>query len=77
MGRNSNKSHDRYQKANYDSILIKVRKEKQFPAILEKAAQLHNISRTRYIIAAIETALQRDGVTLDSLPADDDDNMKK
>ena len=68
MGRNSNESHDRYVKKAYDRILIKVRKEKQYPIILDIAATKHGISRTQYIITAIDTQLQKDGITAESLP---------
>jgi hypothetical protein len=68
MGRNSNESHDRWQRKAYDSILIKVRKEKQYPVILDIAATKHGISRTQYIINAIDRQLQLDGITVDSLP---------
>lgn len=71
MGRNSNKSHDRWQRENYDSILIKVRKDKQYPIILDIAAKKHGTSRTQYIINAIDKQLQIDGITVDSLPSPD------
>lgn len=77
MGRNSNESHDRWQRENYDSILIKVRKNKQYPIILDIAATKYGISRTQYIINAIDRQLEHDGITADNLqPPDQADEVK-
>ena len=49
-------------------IFFVVPAEYRLNALLEKAAELHGISKSEYMRKAIDARLDADGVTLDSLP---------
>ena len=57
-----------YHKTHYDQICYKVRKELRLKERIRTAAELHQQTSAQYAINAILSALDRDGITLDSLP---------
>lgn len=57
-----------FYKQNYDRLCYKTRKTERLPERIRIAAELHSISPAKYAIQAIETALQLDGITVESLP---------
>lgn len=58
----------------YEQFALKTRREFCLKCRLEQAAKQNNMSITAYAVAAIETALERDGLSRPSSDAVQDDN---
>lgn len=63
-----------WQTENLDTIRIKISKKFCIKSRLEQAAKLKNVTITAYVTAAIEDALQRDGLPRPPSDAVQDDN---
>lgn len=59
----------------YEQFALKTRREFCLKSRLEQAAKQNNMSITAYAVAAIEDALQRDGLPRPAPDARQDDNM--
>ena len=67
----SEKAYNRnneFNKRNYDQINIRANKEERIIERVQIAAIKHNETSAKYIRRAIIEALERDNVTVDSLP---------
>ena len=68
----ANKSNYLYRKqwnqSNYETVSVQVPKYERIKERIAAAARLKHITQAKYIKQAIETALQLDGITIDSIP---------
>lgn len=58
----------RYNAKTYEQIKIQIRKELRMQELLEIACTQTGKSKAQYITEAIQTQLDRDGITPDVLP---------
>ena len=58
----------KYQKDTYESICVRSRKENRLSDLLELASNKMEISKAQYVLNAIYSQLDRDGITISMLP---------
>lgn len=66
-------ANNRYQSKVYELVSFRTKRADRLNERINTAAAQQGTSRAAYLTAAITAALDRDGVTLDSLPAAPED----
>lgn len=64
-------ANNRYRYKAYDTLQVAVRKEKRINDLLDFATKKTGKSKAQYVVDAIDTQLERDGISIDMLPAVD------
>lgn len=57
-----------WNQSNYDTVSVQIPKHERIKERIAIASKQAHITQAKYIKQAIETALQLDGITVDSLP---------
>lgn len=68
-------AQNRWKSKNVESMRLEFNKKFCLKCRLEQAAKAHDVSITAYAVAAIEDALQRDGLPRPTPGARQDDNI--
>lgn len=66
-----NQASIKYNADKYDQIKVFAPKEYKLQGLIELACNQKNTSKAKYIIAAIQAQLAKDGITLDMLPSEE------
>lgn len=65
-----NKQSIKYNSNRYEQIKVFSSKDDRLQALLDMGANMRNISKSKYILHALKAQLDRDNITLDMLPED-------